>query len=99
MNESSRTTTFFSRSHLVQGTQALATTFCMIGVIFAGLDRRGLGLIRPTTLVWLGTGVLLSALAALVSRRARLGLKSLVSGSLIGFLYLGVTWLLERTGG
>jgi len=73
MNDTGRTATFFNRPHVVQGTQSLATILCMLGIIFVGLDRRGLGFIRPTTLTWLGTGILLSALAAVVSHRVRSG--------------------------
>jgi multisubunit Na+/H+ antiporter MnhG subunit len=98
MNDSSRKA-FFNRAHLVQGAQSLATIFCMLGVIFLGLDRRGLGFIRPTTLAWLGTCVLLSILAAVGSNRAQSGVTPLVSGGVIGLLYLGITWLLTRTGG
>ena len=99
MNDSSRTTPFFNRPHLVQGAQLVAMALGMLGVIFLGLDRRGLGFIRHTTFVWLGAGVLLSALAAAISHRARSGVTPLVSGGVLGLLFLGTTWLLARTGG
>jgi multisubunit Na+/H+ antiporter MnhG subunit len=92
MSNSSRTAAFFNRSHFVKGAQSLAMIFCMLGVIFVVLDSQGLGVIRPTTLIWLGAGVLLSALAAVVSHRARAGVTPLVTGCALGFLYLGTTW-------
>jgi protein-S-isoprenylcysteine O-methyltransferase Ste14 len=94
-----RATAFFNRSHLVQGAQTLATIFCILGTIFIGLDMIGIGSVRPTTFTWLGVGVALSAFAALVSRRARLGAVPLLVGVSIGLLYLGVTWLLAKARG
>jgi len=47
-----RATAFFNRSHLVQGAQILATIFCLLGTIFIGLDRIGIGSVRPTTFTW-----------------------------------------------
>ena len=99
MNNASGTATFFNRPHFVQGAQSLATVLCMLGTIFVGLDRRGLGFIRPTTLTWLGAGMLLSALAAVVSHRVRSGVTPIFVGCALGLLYLGTTWLLARTGG
>jgi hypothetical protein len=71
----------------------------MLGAIFVGLDRLGLGFIRPTTFAWLGCGIVLSALAALVSHRLRVGVIPIVTGAAMGLLYLGTAWLLARTGG
>jgi hypothetical protein len=99
MNDTSRTATFFNRPHFVQGAQSVATIFCMLGIIFVGLDRRGLGFIRPITLTWLGAGILLSAFAAVVSHRVRSGVTPVLAGGAMGLLYLGTTWLLARTGG
>ena len=98
MNDS-RTATFFNRPHFVQGAQSLASILCMLGIIFVGLDRRGLGFIRPATLIWLGAAVSLSALAAVVSHRVRSGVTPIMAGGVMGLLYLGTTWLLARTGG
>ena len=99
MNDTRRTATFFNRPHFVQGAQSLSTIFGMLGIIFVGLDRRGLGFIRPSTLTWLGAGILLAALAAVVSHRVRSGVAPILAGSAMGLLYLGTTWLLARTGG
>jgi hypothetical protein len=94
-----RATAFFNRSHLVQGAQILATIFCLLGTIFIGLDRIGIGSVRPTTFTWIGVGAALSAFAALASRRARLGAVPLLVGVAIGLLYLGVASLLAKAGG
>jgi hypothetical protein len=99
MSRDNSTTSFFNRTHFVQGSQLLATTLCMLGVIFAGLDWRGMGFVRPATFVWLVMGFLLSAVAAIASRRARSAVTSFASGITIGLLFLGVTWVLARTGG
>lgn len=99
MNDRNAAATFFNRAHLVQGGQILASIFCMLGVTFLGLDRRSLGFIQPTTIIWLGAGVLLAAVVAIVSGRARSGLAPLVSGGIMGLLFLGSTWLLAKTGG
>jgi hypothetical protein len=93
------TTPFFSRPHFVQGARLLATTFCMLGVIFAGLDWRGLDMVRSTTFVWLGVGIILAATAAIGARRVLPGVVSFSSGVAIGFVFLCATWLLARTGG
>ena len=94
-----RATAFFNRSHFVQGVQTLATIFSMLGTIFIGLDRIGIGSVRSTTFTWIGVGAALSAFAALTSRRARLGVVPLLVGIAIGLLYLGVTSLLAKAGG
>jgi hypothetical protein len=90
---------FFNRSHFVQGAQFLGMVFCMLGVIFVGLDRRGMGSVRPVTITWLGLGVTLSLLAALSSRRIYQGITPVLTGSAVGLLFLATTWLLARTGG
>lgn len=77
----------------------LASILCMLGVIFIGLDWRGLGFVRTATFVWFGAGLLLSVAAAIGARRVRRALLSLVSGVAIGLLFLAVTWFLARTGG
>jgi hypothetical protein len=91
-------TTFFNRSHLIQGAQILAMAFCMLGTIFIGLDMIGIGSVRPTTFAWIGVGTVLSVFAALASRRARTGAAPLLLGVSIGLLYLGVAWLLAKVG-
>ena len=90
MNSSNDTITFFNRVHLVQGAQILATILCMLGVIFVGADELRMGFVRPLTFTWLAAGSALSALAAVVSRRIRLGAVPLMSGLAIGLLYLAV---------
>jgi alpha-beta hydrolase superfamily lysophospholipase len=99
MSNDNITIAFFNRPHFVQGAQLLATTLCMLGVIFAGLDWRGMGVVRPAAFIWLGAGFLLSVVAAIVSRRALPGMTALASGVAMGVMFLGVTWFLARTGG
>jgi hypothetical protein len=94
-----RATAFFNRPHLIQGAQTLAMIFCMLGTFFIGIDRIGIGAVRPTTYTWLSVGAALSAFAALASRRARSGAVPLLVGIAIGLLSLGVTWLLTKAGG
>ena len=95
----SEATSFFNRSHLIQGAQALATVFGMLGTIFIGLDRLGAGRVSPSTLVWIGMSVILSGVAVVASRRLRSGAAPFATGVVLGLLYLGVGWFLARTGG
>jgi hypothetical protein len=90
---------FFNRAHLVEGAQLLACVFAMLGVIFIGIDWLGGRNFRPSTFVWPVVGILLCVLVAAVSRSSRSAMFPFATGGALGLLYLGVTWLLARTGG
>jgi hypothetical protein len=94
-----RARSFFNRVHLIQGLQTLATIFCMLGTIFIGLDRIGIGSVRPSTFTWIGVGAALSAFTTLTSHRVRLGAVPILAGAAIGLLYLCVTWFFAKAGG
>jgi hypothetical protein len=90
--------TFFNRPHAIQGAQILATVFCMLGVIFAGMDALSMGRVRPSTLSWDAAAVVLSAIAGALARRSQSAIGPLLAGSAMGLLYLGASWLLAKGG-
>lgn len=96
MNRNMDTGTFFNRTHLIQAVQILGMAFCMIDVIFVGLDELRVGFVRPLLLAFLGVGATLAALAALVSGRVRMGVLPFLNGVAVGSIYLAAVWLMAR---
>ena len=88
---------FFNRTHLVQGLQILILVSSMLGVVFIGLDfvrATGTSLI---TLGALGGGALCSVTMLLLSRSIRAALFPIISGAVVGLLFLALTWPLQST--
>src|SRR5882757_6254138 len=87
---------FFNRPHAVQGMQLLAMVFCLLGVIFAGIDALGTGHIRSSTPSWSSAAIVLSTIAGILARNVRSGVRPLLTGLAVGLLYLGAVWLWQR---
>jgi hypothetical protein len=87
---------FFNRLHFMQGMKVLALVFCMMGIIFAGLDEFRLDSVRTPTFWWISVGIGLSLLVGLLSRRVMSGIAPLLTGSGLGFLYLAIIWLMAK---
>ena len=83
---------FFNRTHLLQGLQILILASSMLGVVFIGLDFiRAIGT-SLITLGVLGTGALCSVAMLSLARSIRAALVPIISGAVVGLLFLALIW-------
>jgi hypothetical protein len=92
MFRSDRISSFFNRSHAIQGFQLLAAVFWLFAFTFPVLDLIRVGHVRPITAVWGLTAAALSGAATVLSRRIRSGILPVAAGVAMSAGYLGIAW-------
>ena len=83
---------FFNRKQATEGLNSVVTVSSMLGTIFTGLDHiRNAGTSTVTTGI-LATRALGAVATFWLSRSVRTSVVAVISGSVLGLLFLAVTW-------